>query len=318
MLPLFEVPEPELKKKLAPKLASLAEHGILIGASSWKYEGWLGQIYTPERYLTRGKHSTKRFEETCLAEYAEVFPIVCGDFSFYQFPTPEFWHKLFQSAPRTLQFAFKVPEEITVKLWPSLPRYGPRAGLDNETFLDVELFERAFLDLLRPYADRIAVLIFEFSPMPRTAMPTLDHFLARLDPFLAALPSDFRYSVEIRNPEFLHADYLAILRDHGVAHVFNSWTRMPELAEQIRFPGAFTTGFTVTRALLRPGRPYEEAVKRFSPYQAIQDPYPAGRAALKDLVKRARQTREPSYIFVNNRFEGNSPSTIEVILDDGT
>ena len=33
-----------------------------------------------------------------------------------------------------------------------------------------------------------------------------------------------------------------------------------------RFPEAVTADFTVTRALLRPGRAYEEAVARFTPY----------------------------------------------------
>jgi uncharacterized protein YecE (DUF72 family) len=107
---------------LAAKLARLAARGILIGGSSWKYEGWLGQIYTPERYFTRGKFSAKKFEDTCLAEYAETFPVVCGDFSFYQFPSTAFWAKLFASAPDSLRFAFKVPEEITVKAFPAHPR----------------------------------------------------------------------------------------------------------------------------------------------------------------------------------------------------
>ena len=82
---------PPQAARLAPKLHSLAEQGIYFGTSSWKYEGWLGSIYSEERYLTRGKHSKKKFEETCLAEYARTFPTVCGDFAFYQFPTEEYW-----------------------------------------------------------------------------------------------------------------------------------------------------------------------------------------------------------------------------------
>jgi hypothetical protein len=38
-------------------------------------------------YLKRGKFSRKKFDETCLADYAETFPTVCGDFAFYQFPS---------------------------------------------------------------------------------------------------------------------------------------------------------------------------------------------------------------------------------------
>jgi uncharacterized protein YecE (DUF72 family) len=113
---------------LARKLRSLAAENIWIGTSSWKYEGWLGQIYTPDRYLARGKFSKKRFEAECLAEYAETFPVVCGDFSFYQFPTPQFWKKLFASAPASLKFALKVPEEVTCEIFPKHARYGPRGA----------------------------------------------------------------------------------------------------------------------------------------------------------------------------------------------
>ena len=98
-LSLFDSPPSFDKETLARRLRELAERRIFIGTSSWKYDGWIGQIYTRERYLSRGRFSQKHFEAECLAEFAETFPIVCGDFSFYQFPTPEFCKKLFTTAP---------------------------------------------------------------------------------------------------------------------------------------------------------------------------------------------------------------------------
>lgn len=88
-----------------------------------------------ERYLTRGRFSRKKFEAECLAEYAETFPPVCGDFSFYQFPSASYWERLFAGVPPSLRFAFKVPEEITVRTWPVHARYGQRGGLENISFL---------------------------------------------------------------------------------------------------------------------------------------------------------------------------------------
>jgi uncharacterized protein YecE (DUF72 family) len=143
----------------------------------------------------------------------------------------------------------------------------------------------------------------------------VSEFLGELDPFLTALPRDFRYAIEIRNPEFLDREYFGALHRHGVAHVFNAWTRMPELSVQTQLPDVYTAGFTVARALLRRGRPYEQAVAQFSPYQNVQDPNPAVRQALRDMISRARKRHEPSYIFVNNRLEGNAPQTIEAIVD---
>jgi len=314
-LPLFEEPLEFDRAGLHSKLASLALEHIYIGTSSWKYEGWLGQIYSRDRYLVRGRFSEKRFQAQCLNEYAATFPIVCGDFSFYQFPSEAYWQKLFGSAPASLRYAFKVPEEVTVKSFPSHPRYGPRAGEKNETFLNAELFRGAFLDLLRPYRDRVAVLIFEFGSFSKQSYRDAGEFFEQLDPFLAALAPEFRYAVEIRNPDFLGRDYFRLLQNRGIAHVLNAWTRMPALQVQMRLPDVFTAGFTVARALLRQGRPYEQAVAAFSPYRQIQDPNPEARRALRDLIARARERHEPSYIFVNNRLEGNAPQTIEAIVE---
>jgi hypothetical protein len=148
--------------RLAPKLEALAEQGIYFGTSSWKYEGWLRSIYTPERYETRGKLSKKKFEDTCLTEYAQTFPTVCGDFAFYQFPSAGYWAKLFDATPANFTFGFKVPEEITVHTWPKHARYGKRAGQPNEHFLNPRIFEQLFITPLQRYRERVAVLIFEF------------------------------------------------------------------------------------------------------------------------------------------------------------
>ena len=315
MLPLFDDPPSFDRARLASKLDALRQSDIYIGTSSWKYEGWLDQIYSRDRYMTRGRFSNKRFEQECLAEYAEVFPIVCGDFSFYQFPAPEFWAKLFGSAPSKLQFALKVPEEITVRQFPSHARYGPRAGLDNPSFLNSDILDAGLLQLIEPYKARVPLLIFEFGAFPKRAMSDVAEFTALLDPFLARLPDHFRYAVEIRNPDFLSTEYFGCLRDNGVAHVFNAWTRMPEIGVQMELPDAFTAGFTVTRALLKKGRAYEEAVSSFAPYTHTQDANLETRSALRSLIARALEKRQPTFMFVNNRLEGNAPLTIEAVVE---
>ena len=72
-LPMFRHPE---------SIKALAADGVFVGTSSWKYPGWLGQLYSEERYLTRGKFSEAKFNRSCLAEYAESFPTVCVDAAF--------------------------------------------------------------------------------------------------------------------------------------------------------------------------------------------------------------------------------------------
>jgi uncharacterized protein YecE (DUF72 family) len=311
-LPLFDPPSTFDRRSLAERLTALAREDIWIGTSSWKYEGWLGQIYSRDRYLSRGRFSQKRFQAECLAEFAETFPIVCGDFSFYQFPAPEFWAKLFASAPPALRFALKVPEEVTAEVFPRHARYGPRAGLANESYLNAAILQAMFLEPLEPYTSRISVLIFEFGS--RSAPPR--EFVAALDLFLAALPRTFRYAVEVRNPGYLGERYFACLKSHGIAHVLNAWTRMPTLTEQLAIPQVFPAEFTVVRALLRQGRPYEQAVEQFQPYDQVREENPEARSALRAVIQRMKEERRAAYVFVNNRLEGNSPSTIQAVVEE--
>jgi len=313
--PLFEEPGGFDRLALTARLRKLAEERIYIGGSSWKYEGWLGQVYSRERYLARGKFSRRLFEAECLREYAETFPAVCGDFAFYQFPTQEFWDRLFGQTPAAFRFAFKVPEQITCKTFPAHARYGPQAGKANDTFLDAGMFKEMFLRPLWPHREKTALLIFEFGAFGAKSFVGVHEFLDRLDPFLRALPPHFRYAVEIRNPEFLQKDYFSCLRSHGVAHVYNAWSRMPELRQQIAIPDSATADFLVSRALLRHGRVYEQAVEAFAPYAEIKDPNPAARDSMRILIGRARENKQMLFLFVNNRLEGNAPLTILAVTE---
>ncbi len=304
---------------LADKMARLAGRGAFVGTSSWKYPGWLGQIYTPQRYAVGGRFSRRRFDQGCLAEYAEVFRTVCGDYAFYRFPEPGSWARTFAALPAGFRFSLKVPEEVTAAVFPDLPRYGPRAGLPNPHFLDADLVRRQLLEPLEPFRDRLGVLIFEFGTIRGGPAARPAGFASMLDGMLSKLPCQrFQLAVEVRNASFLDpaGGYLDCLRAHGVAHCLNSWTRMPPVAEQLRLPGVFTAGHVVGRFLLRPGRTYAEAVRRFEPYDRLQDPYPQGRDALRELIASAVPGVREVYAFVNNRFEGSAIGTIESLFPD--
>ena len=82
-------------------------------------------------------------------------------------------------------------------------------------------------------------------------------------------------------------------------------------------PGSFTTDFYAARFLLRPGRAYQQAVENFQPYRETKETNEEARAALKNLIARSQTspTSRPSYAFVNNRLEGNSPNTLAAALD---
>ena len=175
----------------------------------------------------------------------------------------------FRAGPAGFRFSLKVPEDVTVERFPNLPRYGKLAGTENPHFMDVSLVREKLLAPLEAYRDKLGVLIFEFGTIYAKPLNQPRQFAKALDRLLSGLPLDrFKFAVEVRNAEFLEetGDYLGCLRSHQVAHCLNSWTRMPPVARQMAVPGVITAGHVAARLLLRPGRPYQEAVDMFSPY----------------------------------------------------
>lgn len=300
-----------LREELRAVVDDLAARNVFVGTSSWKYEGWIGRFYDEARYLHRGRLAKSRFEAECLREYAEVFRSVCVDAGFYRFPTPDYARRLADQVPDGFRFSFKVTDEITMKRFPRLPRHGDRAGAPNTNFLNARLFTEAFLGPLEPVRGKVGVLILEFSRFHKGDFARGREFVEALDGFLGAIPRGWQYAVELRNPSLLHPEYFAVLARHGVAHVFNSWTAMPPVSAQAAMPGAFPADFFAARFLLKPGRKYAEAVSAFAPYESAREPLAAERAALRDLA--ARRTPAPSFVYVNNRLEGNALDTIASI-----
>jgi uncharacterized protein YecE (DUF72 family) len=299
----------------AEKLKSLAEQQVFIGTSSWKYPGWCGQLYDEQRYLTRNKFSGAKFERECLSEYAQMFPSVCVDAGYYKFPTEQWIEGLCDQVGAGFQFSFKVTDTITIKNFPNHARHGMLAGKANEHFLDAGLFRSAFLLPCEPFHDHIGALIFEFSQFHQRDFEHGRDFVAALDAFLDELPSGWQYGVEIRNRNFLQPEYFDVLHRHGVAHVFNSWTRMPPVIEQLGLSDSVTTDFVVARFLLTPGRTYEQAVKEFEPYKDTQALDPVAREAGRAIIGKAKGNKRPSFIYINNRLEGNALKTIEAMLE---
>ncbi len=305
---------------LKSALENFARQGVFIGTSSWKYPGWCGMLYEQSRYETRNRFSESRFNRDCLAEYSEVFKTVCVDAAYYKFPERAYLESLAAQVPADFQFAFKVTDEITVKQFPNLPRFAPRAGKPNENFLNADLFSTAFLGPCESFKKQVGLVILEFSHFYPTDYRHGRDFVADLDGFLGKLPRGWPYGVEIRNRHFLHPDYFSLLRRHKVAHVFNSWANMPAVHEQMALPGSRTqTELMAARFLLKPGRKYEEAVKMFAPYDKVKEPYPEARTAGAAMIKEgvAAGPQRKTFIFVNNRLEGNALATIAEMMGGG-
>jgi uncharacterized protein YecE (DUF72 family) len=250
-----------------------------------------------------------------LEEYARfpLFRTVGIDSSFYRPPAPNTLQAYAKALPPGFLCVSKVWDQITVHTHAG-NREGGRAGEPNPFFLDADLF---LSEMYQPYREHFpghaGPFVFEFQTISRNVEMSAQEFADRLDQFFGRLPREGQYAVEVRNEEFLTPPYFAVLREHGVAHVFNSWTRMPSIGAQLDLPGSISSTFMVARVLLRPGVSYEQAVEAFTPYDRIRQPNPEMRADVARLIEQARTMRIPAYILVNNRAEGNAPMTIMAI-----
>ena len=308
------------RQELADQAASLAVQGVYVGTSSWKYQGWCGMIYDRTRYEYRGKFAEIRFKRDCLAEYGEVFKTVCVDAAYYTFPSKQYLEGMVLQTPDDFLFGLKVTDTITIKKFPKLDRFGEQAGKANENFLNADLFARAFLKPCEAVSSQVGLLMFEFSRFWPTDYEHGRDFIADLDKFLAQLPKGWPYGVEMRNKNWLKPEYFECLARHQIAHVFNSWDAMPPVGEQMALPASRTNpDLVAARFLLKPGRKYEQAVKAFEPYDTIKEENSEARAAGRALIAegQAAGPKSRTFIYVNNRLEGNAIRTIEAMISPG-
>jgi uncharacterized protein YecE (DUF72 family) len=307
------------REQLAAKLTGLAARGVYVGTSSWKYQGWFGKVYERDRYIWRGKFSKAWFERDCLAEFAKTFPAVSVDASYYQFFEQSTLEGLAAQVPAHFRFGFKVCGDITLKQFPRVSRFGKRAGASNPHFLDADLFASAMLKPFEAIRGKVGLLMFEFSRFGPNEFERGAQFVEALDNFLGKLPKGWPYAVELRNRAWLRPEYFGVLAKHGVTHIYNSWTDMPPVGEQMALPGSETNpSLLAARFLVREGRTFDEAVKRFYPYGEIKDPNPEARAAAVMLARQVLKSKGKNIarLFVGNRFEGHSPGTIAEIIGE--
>ena len=283
---------------------------VRFGTSTWTYDGWAGEVY---HRAYRGAQPARRLEE--YARYP-LFRTVGIDSAFYDPPTEDVLAAYARALPPGFPCVSKVWDRITARRFNQDARWGNLAGQRNPDFLNADVFKDAVLGpYARAFSDHAGAFVFEFQAMRGKDLPGPAQWAEELDDFLRQLPGDFRYAVELRNPELLSDLHGAVLARHGVAHAFNSWNEMPPIGEQLELPWTFPAGFTVARALLKPGRTYADAVKLFEPYDRIRDPQPEVRQDLLHVVAEVMRRRLEALLLVNNRLEGNAPGTIRALVE---
>jgi len=253
-------PQPEL---LA--LAAAVPENIKFGTSGWSTDGWAGDVY---HRVYRGAQPAARLEE--YVRYP-LFRMVGVNSAFYESPSETILDAYARVLPQGYACNAKVWDRITARRFIRDRRWGSDAGQLNPDFLNARLFlDKVLKPYTRVFRRQAISFVFQFQAMRGPDLVGDVEWAERLDQFLGQLPRDFHYAVELRNAELFTASHGEVLRRHGVAHVFNSWTEMPPIGTQLDLPWTLGgagggAGFTVARALMKPGRKYAEAVRRFGP-----------------------------------------------------
>lgn len=300
------------RDEMRVRLGELADRGIYLGTSSWKFPDWCGLLYDEERYFYRNRFSKARFERECLSEYAEVFRSVCVDATYYRYPKRAYLEGLAGQVPDGFKLSFKVPDDITIKTFPNIDPFGKRAGMKNFDFLSYEMCRFGFLRMLEPLKPKVGLIIFEFSHFHKNDFEHGRDFVDALDGFFENMPTNegWQFGVEVRNRNLLHPAYFAMLAKHGVAHIYNHWTKMPSITEQLALHPPAEEPFIAARFLLTPGHPHEAAAKSMPPYSRIYEIDPDAREGFQQLLAAAERTEQPSFIYVGNELEGCALHTI--------
>jgi len=193
---------------------------IRIGISGWRYPPWRGVFYPKDLVQRDELHYASR-----------CFPTIELNGSFYSLQTPKSYARWYAATPRGFVFAVKGPRFIThvrrlrevkaplanffasgvlalrEKLGPILWQFPPNFHYRHDVF--ARFFERL------PRDTEAALTLARGRTMNAIRGQEL-----RSRARLAVDPKRrLRHAIEIRHPSFLNEEFVALLREHGIALV---------------------------------------------------------------------------------------------------
>jgi uncharacterized protein YecE (DUF72 family) len=291
-----------------PATVALAERmprTLRLGTSSWTTPGWQGLVYAEH-------HEPALLARAGLEAYTRhpLLRAVGVDSTFYAPAPPARLERDAAAVPNDFRFLVKAWSALTTP--PSAPRPAHLATVPD-LFLDPACAVTKVVEpAARALGGKLGTLLFQFSPLGRdwTARPA--EFVARLERFLGALPHGPRYAVELRDPEFLGAEYESALRAANAVHCANVHPRMPPV--DIQTSGAERRGDEraplVIRWMLQPGHTYESAARRYAPYDRLVDPDSRNRERVAAMACAATAAGREVIVIANNKAEGCAPLTL--------
>jgi uncharacterized protein YecE (DUF72 family) len=300
---------------------------VYLGTASDRYAGWIGQIYSPERYEGRITSRTNRigkqsFQQRVLPvesvqEYFTHFRVLEIDYTFYaplidESGRPTRTLAVLKSYRDNLsqgdQLILKVPQIIFAQ---KLLHAGKHA--ENPHFLNARRFAEMFYNpAVELLGDNLRGFVFEQEYQRAQDRIPPESLAAKLDAFFNAAPRDGRYHIELRTESYLAPPLFEVLEAHGIGQVLSHWTWLPPLAQQFARAGKrfFNSAGQLVIRLMTPLKTrYEEAYAMAHPFNRLIEGMLQPRMIDETVhlmwngIERGVQVN----VVVNNRAGGNAP-----------
>ena len=264
---------------------------VRFGTSSFSSKDWVGPFYPK---------GTRPGD--FLRVYATRFDTVEIDATYYAVPAASTVEGWADKTPPGFLISAKFPRDIVHGGEGRIPN--PEQVLDPDRTYPIR---DEFLEVMTKLGPRLGPLVIQFPFFNERVFPESSVFFERLDRFLADLPSEFTYAVEIRNPKWVGQDLAVLCRRHKVSLVLVDQAWMPHGDEvERRFDPVTATPCYVR---LLGDREIIEKITTSWDREVIDQ---GGRLARwSAFLNRMLERKVPTLVYVNNHYAGHAPATLE-------
>jgi len=277
------MPRSQSQLGLFAALGPTSSNQLLLGTSSWTGDGWVGSFYPAGTQAA-----------DFLPYYAQRFPTVEIDTTFYRIPMAKTVEQWRDRTPKGFIFAAKVPQVVT----------------HQKVLIDTESDLKAFLGVMDLLGDKLGPLLLQFPYFNKKAFRGVGFFIERLVPFLKTLPKSYKWAVEVRNKGWLSEKLYSVLRQHGVALALVDHAWMPRPHEYFEMGDPVTADFTYIR-WLGDRKAIEEQTTRWDRIILNREPeMQEWIPIIGKLLKRRIQIMG----YWNNHYAGFGPGSIELFM----
>lgn len=257
---------------------------LYVGTVSWSKADWVGSFYP--NHLKPAE-----FLET----YTRTFRTVEIDSTFYSIPQRSMVCGWRDRTPEGFVFAAKIPRAIT----------------HQKVLKDCQKELSSFLKNMEPLGNKLGPLLLQFPYFNKNAFASREQFDKLLRPFLDGLPKDFRFSVEIRNKNWISWDFLELLRDRSVGFTLLAQAWMPPIDKLAKALDLVTGDFCYVR-FMGDRKDLESKTQRFDRLLDDKtDEMMMWASELKKIVARGPKT----YTFFSNYYAGYGPGSATLFAE---